>query len=133
MAFSARTMRPADWTMLRHFAPHEFNHPDAMGYEFLRWLDDLRDRLGQSLTVSSDHRPPERNAAAGGAATSAHLDTPCNAVDLSAHGMTSAKRFAIVRLAMEMGCRRIGIYANGSVHLDRGEDGRAADVLWVKV
>lgn len=133
MAFSTRTMQPADWAGLRHFRPGDFKAPERMGYEFVRWLDDLRATLGWPLLVSSDYRSPERNAAAGGAFASAHMDTPCDAVDLSARCFpTSARRLELVIAAITLGCRRIGIYENGSVHLDRTEDRRPRG-LWTKV
>lgn len=136
--FSTRTMQAADWKRLQYFTAREFRYPEAMGYEFLVWLDHLRGKLGSPLKISSDHRPPERNAAAGGASDSAHMDVPCNAVDISAASLPSKVRYRLVQLAMDLGCRRIGVYANGSVHLDRGETKpngttRPAPVLWEKV
>lgn len=134
MAFSTRTMQPEDWATLKHFTAAEFNYPDAMGFEFMQWLDKLRTALRFPIKISSDHRPPERNAAAGGKSRSAHLDIPCEAVDISSASLDNAKRFKLVHTAMALGCRRMGLYENGSVHLDRAEGkGKAQDVLWVKL
>lgn len=135
--FSTRVARPEDWTAVaRYFRPDEFNHPELVGAEFLLWLRDLRAALGFPLHPTSDARPPARNAAAGGATASAHLDVPCDAVDLGRNrrtglGLTSAQRFQVVFTAREMGCRRFGIYENGAVHLDRAGDPKAQDVIWV--
>lgn len=132
MSFSSRTMRPEDWAQLRHFRPTErgFRDPARMGFEFMLWLDMLRRRFGAPLSISSTWRAPAHNEAAGGASQSAHLRTPCEAVDIV--GLDSAGRFRLVSLAMQMGCRRIGIYENGSVHLDL-DPSLPQDVLWVKV
>lgn len=132
MNFSTRTMKPEDWAKVHpEFKPHEFDHPDKMGYEFMLWLHKLRLRLGFSLSVSSDHRTPEHNSSAGGAKKSAHMDVPCDAVDI--HKLTSHTRYKLVQGAMAMSCQRIGVYENGSVHLDRTEDERPSPALWVKV
>lgn len=132
--FSSRTIQPREWALIApEFHANEFRNPDNMGYEFMLWLKALRRKVGQPLTVSSDYRSPERNENAGGASKSAHMDIPCNAVDFSGVGMSSARRMTLVRAALDMGCTRLGIYANGSVHVDRGDEGRASGVLWVKV
>jgi hypothetical protein len=132
MPFSTRAMRPADWASLKHFKAHEFKFPERMGFEFMRWLDGVRAELGMSLTVSSDWRDKGHNATVGGAKLSAHMDTICDAVDFSSANMTGHKRLMLVAIAYARGCRRIGIYANGSVHIDRTED-RRPEAMWVKV
>lgn len=133
MSYSSRTMRTADWNDLRHFTRDEFRYPDAMGYEFLLWLDKLRGAVGFPLRISSDHRPPPRNRAVGGSPTSAHMDVPCNAVDISAGSLTSQRRFRLVQVAMSLGCQRIGIYPEGHVHLDLGHATRPAPAIWTSV
>jgi uncharacterized protein YcbK (DUF882 family) len=132
MAFSSRTMRASDWRALRHFKASEFKYPHRMGYEFMRWLDDVRQTLGEPLSRSGDWRDPKSNAEVGGAKDSAHMDEICDAIDLSARGMTGAKRLRLFVVAYSLGCRRFGIYENGSVHLDRTED-RRPHAMWVKV
>lgn len=133
--FSTRTMTDADWPTIRNFSKHEFNYPEAMGYEFVQWLDQLRDLAGVPIHLVSDHRPPERNAAAGGASNSAHMDLPCNAVDIGKRPTPddpnwNRHRFAIIRAAMRLGCTRLGLYPSGSLHVDRAEDTRPAPRLW---
>ncbi len=132
MPFSSRTMAPEDWKLIRYFKPSDFNHPDKIGYEFMRWVDDVRHDLGEKIYPSSDHRTPEANAAAGGAKKSAHMEVPCDAMDFSGLKMTGQVRFKLVTTALAHGCERIGIYENGVVHLDRSE-GRPSPVIWTKV
>jgi uncharacterized protein YcbK (DUF882 family) len=137
-----------DWGKVNHFHPAEFttrepgnlHEPaaDKMGYEFMLWLDKVREKAGHAMRVTSCYRSPAHNVEVGGAQDSAHEDVPCNAVDVQPfltpddpHG--NRARFAIVSAAMALGCTRIGIYPDGSVHLDRTEEHRPALVLWTKV
>lgn len=137
MPFSTRTMTAADWAEVApEFTPSEFNAPEKMGYEFLSWLVQVRRKAGVPMHPSSDYRDPARNANAGGASKSAHMDTPCDAADFAGEKpgapMPGKHRLAIVKAALELGCTRLGVYQNGSVHLDRTEDRRPSS-LWVKV
>ncbi len=135
MAYSTRTMQPADWDRLKFFKPTEpgfdQGRADKMGFEFMLWLDELRAKCKFPFKVTSTYRTPERNAGANGAKKSAHMDVPCDAVDIG--GLDSRHRFKLVYEAMALGCRRIGVYENGSVHLDRTGSPRGQDVLWVTV
>ena len=138
MAYSTRTMTDADWSEIKHFKASEFNYPDKMGYQFLKWLDAVREEAGVGMHLVSDHRPPERNAAAGGAERSAHMDVPCNAVDIKKTPTPSDPnwnhtRYKIIKAALKLGCQRIGMYPNGSLHLDRGEDTHPAPRIWIAV
>jgi len=133
MSFSTRCMKAEDWAEIRYFKITDFNRPDNIGYEFMIWIDNLRHKLGLKIYPSSDSRTPESNEAAGGASKSAHLDPICDAMDFSGIRMTASTRYALVALAIQEGCERIGVYANGSVHLDRTEDIRPSPVLWTKV
>lgn len=126
-------MRPEDWAKVHpFFQPHEFDHPERMGYEFMLWITEVRKELGMTLTPSSDGRSIVHNADVGGAKRSAHLDPILNVLDFSGHNMTGIKRLQLFAIAYQHGCRRFGIYANGSVHLDRTEDVRP-EACWVKV
>src|SRR6266850_2086151 len=59
---------------LRHFALTEFHHPDLVQNEAAVWLDDIRESCGFPLTITSDARTSEENAAASGSSpTSLHL------------------------------------------------------------
>lgn len=130
-------MTDADWNsgVVKHFTRDEFHHPDVMGYEFMLWLDKVREDAGVPMHVTSDHRTPEHNIDVGGAEDSAHLDIPCDAVDIGMHPTDhdphwNYARFKIVEAAMKNGCARIGTYANGSLHLDRTELARPAPRMW---
>lgn len=101
--------------------PADFNYPFVMEVAFLRLLSKMRRRAGVPFRVVSDHRPALRNAAAGGAKGSAHMQTPCRAVDLKVKN--NLERFKVVEAAITHGIQRIGIYPahednSGSVHID---------------
>lgn len=135
MPFSTRVMRPEDWARVKHFKPSEFKAPAMMGFEMMLWLDELRERAGVPIHVSSSWRSKAYNASVGGASDSAHVDRPCDAVDIEERPRPDDKhwnysRFRIVFTAYDMGCRRFGTYANGSIHLDRTEDDRPAPRMW---
>jgi hypothetical protein len=142
--FSTRRMQAADWANVRYFRPQDFKRPDLMGYEFVLWLDLLRTRCGFAINISSDARTLEHNKEVGGALNSAHVidesdpKESCNAVDIRKEPRTddpnwNYSRWKIVQTAMVMGCMRIGIYPNGSLHIDRTEHERAAPRLWIQV
>ncbi len=133
--FSSRCILPPDWPKIRYFTPREFRHPAFMGFEFVQWLDELRNKLGFPIVITSDHRTVKYNAEIGGAPDSAHCDVPCNAVDIGERPRAddpnwNRSRFRIVETALEMGCSRIGMYANGSLHLDLCHDKRPSERLW---
>ena len=128
-------MRAADWADVKHFAPGEFKSPTKMGYEFMRWLDAVREGAGVPMVVTSSYRTKAHNAAIGGATNSAHTDIPCNAVDIGERPRPddpnwNYSRWQIVSTAIALGCHRIGIYADGSLHLDMSHDRRPAPRLW---
>lgn len=134
MPFSSRTMRADDWKTIRNFRPTEFDMPEAMGVEFLRWLDTVRDAAGVSMKITSSYRTVQHNLRVGGAADSAHCDYPCNAVDIGKSPTPddphwNVARGKIIRAALANGCVRVGFYANGALHLDRSEDKRVA-AIW---
>lgn len=134
-AFSSRCIVAKDWLEIQKFSPSEFVRPDLLGYEFVKWLDAVRDLAGVPMVITSSYRTPAHNTAVGGAEDSAHTDVPCNAVDI---GMRPRKddpnwnysRWQIVTSAIALGCQRIGVYADGSLHLDRSEDRRPAPRFW---
>lgn len=135
MSFSTRTMADADWAALQHFHANEFAAPDKMGVEFMRWLDTVRTKAGVPMHITSSYRTPQHNIAVGGAADSAHCDMPCNAADIGKSPTPddpnwNRGRYAIVTAALALGCTRIGIYADGSIHLDRTDPQRPANCLW---
>lgn len=133
MPLSTRAMTPADWQLLRHFKPAEFQHPEKMGYQFMLKLDRLAEQAGVPVVITSSYRTPAHNKAVGGAADSAHVDGTapgdvCEAVDVTPRN--SADAFQIMRAAIICGFTRIGMYANGSFHFDVTGDRRPNNVLW---
>ncbi|HIK46887.1 MAG TPA: DUF882 domain-containing protein, partial [Leptolyngbyaceae cyanobacterium M65_K2018_010] len=82
-----------------------------------RALQPVRNRLGRPFQVNSWYRPPEINAAVGGAPRSQHLQG--NAVDLQVQGLSGRQVANSVMLTWPGG---IGIYGNmpSVIHLDLG-------------
>lgn len=125
-------MRPEDWELLTYFKAAEFKHPAKMGYQFMLALDALREQAGVPFRdISSSYRSPAYNKSVRGAKDSAHTDEPCEAVDIIP--ANNAERFEIVRAAIICGWTRIGIYKNGSIHIDGTDGRRPARRLWVVV
>lgn len=135
MNFSSRTMRSEDWEEITGFKPTEFVSPEKMGYEFMKWLDEVRKDAGVPMVITSSYRTVAYNKKVGGAANSAHTDVPCNAVDIGMRPRPddpnwNYSRWQIIMAARDLGCQRIGSYANGSLHLDRTESTRPAPRMW---
>ena len=135
MSFSSRTMKPEDWAKLEHFNADEFKSPEKMGFEFMLWLDRLREEAAVPMTITSSYSDKKYKKKVGGASDSAHIDVPCNAVDIGMRPRPSDPnwnytRFRIIRAAILSGCQRIGTYANGSLHLDMTHDERPAERMW---
>lgn len=135
---SSRTMRPADWSRIQHFESNEFAQPGLMGFEFMLSLDAVRTRAGVTMIVTSSHRSDAHNAEVGGAVSSAHTDVPTDCVDVKGKATKDDPhcnrwRYHVVTAALAAGCSRIGVYPNGSLHLDWTDDSRPAGVIWVAV
>ena len=135
MSFSSRTMMAGDWTLIRHFKPIEFTNPEKMGFEFMLWLEKLRVESNVPFVITSSYRSRAHNASVGGASDSAHIDIPCDAVDIGMRPRPddpnwNFTRFQIIATAIKLGCQRIGTYADGSLHLDRTENERPAPRMW---
>lgn len=133
--FSTRCIVPRDWDSIKHFTPMEFHNPDKMGYEFILWLDALREAVNAPMILTSDYRSEEYNRLVGGAKDSAHTDIPCNVVDIGERPTEldpnwNNTRWRIINTAIQFGCDRIGLYANGSMHLDLTSDYRPKERIW---
>ena len=115
---------------LKYFTLDEFDCPTFKGSgvnmdsTLLRMLDDLRERYGKPLRVTSGYRTKEHNEAVGGVPNSSHLRGV--AVDIAA--TSSRERHDILKLAFEVGFDRIGI-ANSFLHLDI-DDTKPKDCIW---
>lgn len=138
MAFSTRCMTSEDWSILAiefgaaYFSPSEFKEPHRMGYEFMRLLFQIRMDAGVPMRPTSSYRAPWYNRLIGGAKDSAHMDEPiCDAIDIGCK--SNEDRYHIVGAFYKNGCTRIGIYKNGSLHLDRTEGRRPANRLWTVI
>jgi hypothetical protein len=107
MTFSTRCMQPDDWTKLKFFRPGEFKYPEKMGYEFMLWVDKVRGIAGTPSRVTSDYRTRDPNG--------------------------NLWRFVMLQAAMQLGCTRIGMYRNGSLHFDMTEHSRPSPRLWIQV
>ena len=100
---------------MKYFRPEEFADFSKMNPEFLEWLEELREAYGKPIRINSSYRDPNHNEKVGGVSKSAHTEIPCSAADI--HCPSSLDRFALVTLALKMGCQRIGI-GETFVHLD---------------
>ena len=87
-------------------------HPDL-----LMMLDELRDRAGIPLVLSSAYRCEAHNRKVGGVNGSAH--TRGYAVDIKC--LTSHTRFLILQAALDVGFRRIEL-APTWIHVDTDPD-----------
>ena len=124
----AHADHPVWQTVAPELTPRDFRHPHEMDADFLLLLSKARRLAGVPFRIVSDYRPPEQNAAAGGATKSAHMESPCRAVDLRVHN--NEERFRIVDALRRVGLERIGIYvptdwqrttygpAAGTIHVD---------------
>jgi hypothetical protein len=135
MNYSTRTMRPEDWKRILFFKPTEFKNPEKMGFEFMLWLDKMRDQAGVPMVITSSYRSPTYNKSVGGASDSAHTDVPCNAVDVGMRRRASDPnwnytRFQLVSTAIRLGCMRIGTYSDGSLHFDMTHGRRPSPRMW---
>lgn len=87
--------------------------------ETLVVLDELRERLGKSITLTSTYRSPAYNAAVGGAKFSLHLQF--NAADIQSRG---ASPFDVSKLAKSLRGKRFKNPLTGKPFVFRGGIGR---------
>lgn len=97
---------------------------------FMAKLDALREAYGKPLAVTSGYRCPEHPIEARKAKPGAH--STGKAVDLA---VSHADAHEVLRLAFEMGFKRIGVQQKGSgrfIHLDTAtqEEGFPAPTIW---
>jgi len=119
------------WSDLKYFRHPEFASPDAPGsgvrmdLDFVLALDKLREAVGIPLVIVSGFRTTQHNAKVGGVECSAH--TLGWAADILV--LSGATRMRIVREALRLGFRRIGI-GKKFVHLDVDLT-KPQNVMWV--
>ena len=116
MAEQDNKQKLASWAVIRHFTPDEFDSPDETGsginmnLEFVKLLDQGRDKTGFPWHINSGYRTEKHNKEVGGVGPE-HCDGM--AADI---GANSQEKFKIVQWAMSVGIKRIGI-AKNYVHL----------------
>jgi peptidoglycan hydrolase-like protein with peptidoglycan-binding domain len=81
-------------------------------------IDTIASEYGKSFTITSGYRDPKRNALAGGASKSQHLDH--KAVDITLDDKSIESTLKFVEISSKNGITGIGIYKPGSVHIDIG-------------
>lgn len=84
-----------------------------MNFEFMKLIDELRDRVGSPIIINSAFRTKSHNVKVEGKSNSSH--TRGLAVDLRIS--SSSHRYLIVKHALELGITRIGVYKT-FIHLD---------------
>jgi len=120
------------WPTIKHFEPWEFDSPDdkgsgveRMSLQLIQLLDSLRERCGFPFIISSGYRSFKYNSTLPNASVqSAHIKGL--AVDIVAQ--TSGEKFMIVKYALEIGIRRVGVGSN-FVHLDTSTE-LPEQMLW---
>jgi len=115
---------------MKYFKISEFDDPTEPGTGMLMdvglldMLEEVRERCGFPFIITSGYRSPSHNREVGGKANSDHVTG--NAVDIAIS--TGTQRFLIVKHALEVGFRRIGVKKN-CVHLGNSVV-LPQDVLW---
>jgi hypothetical protein len=129
-----------DWTKVRHFKAADFIHPELLRPSMIYLLDEVRDRCGFAISISSSFRSPEHNAATpGAAADSSHVpasqDNLYSGLDIYTHSgkpITPRELFLIVKHSLDVGYTRIGLYKDMlHVHLDNSPY-HDPEVIWIK-
>jgi len=93
---------------------------------FMVFMDNLRTKVGKPLRFTSAYRSVEHEKKMGRTGNSAH--TEGKAMDISTPD--SVTRFQVVKAAIELGCKRIGInFEKNFVHLDTS-DKLDKNVMW---
>lgn len=103
---------------MKYFSSSEFvmgGEPvyNMMDSYLLTLLDDLREAVGEPLSITSSYRSVEYNKKIGGHPGSQHIEG--TAVDISCR--SSALRYKILKYAAVMGFTGIGVSAT-FIHLD---------------
>lgn len=89
-----------------------------MSPTFMALLQTYRDRYGKPMRVSSGARCPDHNKAIGGSEHSRHIaddDKDADAADIGC--IDAGERYALVKLAIDVGFKGIGIH-KAFVHVD---------------
>lgn len=124
--------KPRFWKKLKNFKHEEFASPEQpmsglnMDQEFMLMLQDMRDKAGIPMFVTSGYRTESYNKAIGGSPKSYHIQGM--AADISySNGQELGK---LLKAAIEAGFTGIGIY-NKHIHVDNRPSGHI--VSWVGI
>lgn len=117
--------------MYKYFSDKEFKHCtptcsiNDMNVEFMEKLDLLRERACIPLVITSAYRSREWDLSKGRSGNGAH--TKGVAVDIRCNN--SHNRFLILKAALEIGFRRIGI-SDTFIHVD-DDSSLPQGVIWL--
>ena len=115
------------WDSLKYFRPREFSHPELVDPKLVDMLDEMRNRCGFRMDITSSYRSGPHM----GKRKSSHQvgsDGFYHGVDIAA--ATGRKRYYLVQYAISVGFRRIGVY-DRHIHLDVATDRMfIQEVLW---
>lgn len=115
---------------MRYFKHIEFDSPDSprsglkMKKTTLELVDETRHLAGVPFIITSGFRTKSHNKKVGGVESSSH--TRGYAVDIKCN--SSSDRFKIIRAALEVGFKRIGVSGN-FIHLDN-DPSKPKNVIW---
>ena len=113
-----------------NFESWEFDSPDSIGSGvnispiLIYRLQNLRTAYKKPIYINSGVRTPARNKLVGGLSDSSHLIFL--AVDIEV--LTSADRFLLISLALQVGFNRIGI-GRKMLHFDIDAD-KPQNMIW---
>lgn len=114
--------------LTKNFSQHEFACPCCGESEtdltLVEILQNIRDDLGSSISISSGYRCEEHNRSVGGVDSSSH--TKGLAVDIRCS--SSDRRFSLIELALDHGITRIGV-SSSFIHLDI-DSNKPQMVIW---
>ena len=126
----------SDTHFSRNLTRREVTCPCGCGFdevtrEIVHTFQALRDYIGRKVFVSSGCRCPQRNASAGGADRSEHMNGA--ALDIFVVGLPKRQLYAIVREAHALGLLPYLAYCEGVRNSDRAvhiDTGRLRSSIW---
>jgi len=117
------------WTDLKNNG--EYGGDGEIDGRLVRMLDDVTDRFGRKLKLTSAFRSADYNSKASYTKDSQHSHG--TAIDIDVSGMNDKERENLVALFTAHGAKGMGHYDNGTIHVDlRDSKGKQSDgmALW---
>jgi len=112
---------------MKYFTESEFNQFEKMNPKLLEMLDQLREAYGYPIKLTSTYRSPDHPIEAKKEKPGEHSHGA--AVDIACVGGEAT--FKLVKAAIEVGFRRIGISRkNNFVHVGIGYPGAPETTIW---